>query len=120
MPSAGIALSTDSPFVPVSHRALACARAREMLTLTATRERHETKIGNIRHSAISRHIHHNGLGARSRPRALRDLVYAAGAGEIRPWPGDGAFILLSEQRPGLHGSSCRRSAMRHRLLGHRD
>jgi CBS domain-containing protein len=45
MPSAGIALQIkpDSPFVPVSHRALVVRTAREMLTLTATRGRHETK-----------------------------------------------------------------------------
>src|ERR1700681_3854574 len=84
-------------------------------TSTAMRERYEIRSWNIRHSAVGKRIRHGGLVARTGPRELRDLVHAAGAGEIRPRPGNGAFILLSGQRPGLHRSRCRRPAMRDRV-----
>jgi hypothetical protein len=45
---------TDSPFVPVSHRALAVRTARETLTLTATRERRSWLEKQIPNQAIRR------------------------------------------------------------------
>jgi hypothetical protein len=42
----------------------------------------------------SKRASHSGLGARPRSRALPDLLHTASAGEIRPRPRAGAFILL--------------------------
>src|SRR5215831_16166944 len=59
------------------------------------RERHETRSGYVRRSAAGRFIRHGSRRAGTWPRALRNVVHATSAGEIRPRPRHGAFVLLS-------------------------
>src|SRR5215475_656192 len=103
MPSAGILLKPTPLYAGLSltlalrtGRGAMIARNRDFDSNEGTpRERHETISGNVRHSAAGRFIRHGSRGARTWPRALRNVVHATSAGEIRPRPRHGAFVLLS-------------------------